>query len=87
MIALSSGLPAAVSPVLAVTVTTEVMSVPELVMKALAPLTVQVPSASVARVLVAPASEPASGSVSPNPARVRPAMRSGSHCCFCSSVP
>ena len=75
------------SPVLAVTVTSEVIDVPELVMKAFAPLIVHWPSASAARVLVAPASEPASGSVRPNPASVRPATRSGSHRCFCSSVP
>ena len=43
------------------------MSVPEFVMNAFVPLIVQVPSASVARVSVAPASEPALGSVRPNP--------------------
>ena len=82
-----SGLPLSVVPVRAVTVTTEVIDEPELVMKALAPLTTHSPSTSSARVRVAPASEPASGSVRPKPARVRPATRSGSHCCFCSSVP
>ena len=34
-----------------------------------------------------PASEPASGSVRPNAASLRPEARSGSHSCFCSSVP
>ena len=38
-------------------------------------------------VRVPPASLPASGSVRPKPPRVRPAQRSGSHVCFCSSVP
>ena len=75
------------SPVLAVTVTSEVMSVPELVMNAFAPLIVQWSSSSTARVRLAPASEPASGSVRPKPASARPATRSGSHVCFCSSVP
>src|SRR5450755_1218777 len=75
------------SPVLAVTVTKEVISVPEFVMNALAPLTVHMPTARTARVLVAPASEPASGSVRPKPASVRPATRSGSQSCFCCSVP
>ena len=37
------------------------------------------PSRSSARVCVAPASEPAPGSVSPNAASLRPAARSGSH--------
>ena len=36
---------------------------------------------------VAPASEPAPGSVRPKPASVSPATRSGSQACFCSSVP
>ena len=75
------------SPVFAVTVTSDVMSVPELVMKAFAPLITHSPLSSTARVLVAPASEPASGSVRPNPAIARPAARSGSQRCFCSSVP
>ena len=74
-------------PVTAVTVTMEVMSVPELVMNSLAPLMRQWPSSSFAVVWVPPASEPAFGSVRPKPARCRPATRSGSHFCFCSSVP
>ena len=36
---------------------------------------------------VAPASEPASGSVSPKAASRSPAHSSGSHSAFCSSVP
>ncbi len=74
-------------PVRAVTVTTDVMSEPELVMNCFAPLTTHSPSTSSARVFVAPASEPAPGSVRPKPASVRPATRSGSQACFCSSVP
>ena len=67
--------------------TTEVSSEPELVMNCFAPLTTHSPSTSSALVRVAPASEPAPGSVRPKPAIARPATRSGSHCCFCSSVP
>ena len=65
------------------------MSVPELVMKAFSPLITHSPAASssVAVVRVPPASLPASGSVRPKPPSVRPAQRSGSHVCFCSSVP
>ena len=87
MMAEISGLPASVVPVRAVTVTHEVIEVPELVMNALAPLITHWPSTSSALVLVAPASEPASGSVSPKPASLRPATSSGSHCCFCSGEP
>jgi len=87
MIALISGVPLSRVPVRAVTVTTDVIDDPELVMKALEPLTTHWPSTTSALVLVPPASEPASGSVRPKPARVRPAARSGSHCCFCSAVP
>ena len=75
------------APVTAVTVTSEVMSVPELVMNCLAPLMIHSSPSCLAVVAVAPASEPAPGSVSPNPANARPAIRSGSHFCFCSSVP
>src|SRR5205807_1979646 len=74
-------------PVTAVTVTPAEISVPQLVMNCLAPLTTQWPSRSSARVLVAPASEPASGSVSPNAHSLRPASRSGSHFCFCAALP
>ena len=73
----------------AVTVVIEVIGVPELVMKAFSPLSTHSPAASsrTARVRVPPASLPASGSVRPNPPRARPAHRSGSQRCFCSSVP
>ncbi len=67
--------------------TSDVMGVPELVMNALEPLMTQESPSNSALVRVAPASEPASASVSPNPARVRPAARSGSHRWRCSSVP
>ena len=68
-----------VGPVRAVTVTTEVMSVPELVMKAFAPLTTHSsPSAARGRA-GGTASEPASGSVSPRPrARARRRGRAAS---------
>ncbi len=82
-----SFLPFAPVPVTAVTVTSEVMSVPELVMNCLLPLITQSPLSSRAVVRVPPASEPAPGSVRPKPASARPAVRSGSHFCFCSSVP
>ncbi len=87
MIVLTSAEPFSRVPVRAVTVTSEVMSEPELVMNCFAPLTTHWPSTSSARVLVAPASEPAPGSVRPKPASVWPATRSGSQACFCSSVP
>ena len=57
-----------VVPVRAVTVTSEVISEPELVMNCLPPLITHSPSTSSALVLVAPASEPAPGSVRPKPA-------------------
>ena len=56
-------------------------------MNCLAPLTTHSPSCSSARVRVAPASDPAPGSVSPNPASRWPATRSGSQVSFCSFVP
>ena len=71
----------------AVTVTSVVISEPELVMNCLLPLTTHSPSRSSALVFVAPASEPAPGSVSPKPASLRPATRSGSQVSFCSWVP
>ena len=75
------------SPVRAVIVTQEVMSVPAFVMKIFEPSITHSPSRSSARVCVAPASEPAPGSVRPKAASFRPDARSGSHACFCSSVP
>ena len=64
------------SPVTAVIVTHAVMSVPALVMNILEPLTTQLPSCSSARERVAPASEPASGSVRPKAASRLPDARS-----------
>ncbi len=75
------------SPVRAVIVTQALMSVPAFVMKILEPLTTHSPSRSSARVRVAPASEPAPGSVRPNAARRRPEAESGIHSRFCSSEP
>ena len=74
------------SPVSAVTVQQAVISVPALVMNIFAPSIRQPPSAGVARVRVAPASDPASGSVSPNAARARPDARSGTQRSRCSGV-
>ncbi len=75
------------SPVSAVIVTRPEMSVPALVMKIFEPFTTHSPSRSSARVRVAPASDPAPGSVSPNAPSLRPEARSGSQSRFCSSVP
>ena len=75
------------SPVRAVIVTNAEISVPAFVMKIFEPLTTQLPSRSSAVVRVAPASEPASGSVRPNAASRRPEARSGSQRSFCSSEP
>ncbi|CAB4929548.1 unannotated protein [freshwater metagenome] len=75
------------TPVTAVTVTSSVMSVPELVMNCLLPLMIQSPPSRLAVVLVPPASLPAPGSVNPKAARALPAVSLGSHCCFCSSLP
>ena len=75
------------SPVTAVIVTHDVMSVPAFVMNIFEPSTTHAPSSSRAVVRVAPASEPAFGSVRPNAASFFPDARSGSHCRFCSSVP
>ena len=74
-------------PVRAVIVTHAVRSVPAFVMKIFEPLTTHSPPSSAAVVRVAPASEPAPGSVRPNAARRRPEARSGSHSRFCSSEP
>ena len=75
------------SPVRAVIVTQALMSVPAFVMKIFEPFTTQLPSRSSAVVRAAPASEPASGSVSPKAASLRPEARSGSQRCRCSSSP
>ena len=77
------------TPVRAVTVTNEVMEDPELVMNCLLPSMTHSPEAgsTTALVRVAPASEPAPGSVRPNAASRWPETSSGSQACFCSSVP
>jgi hypothetical protein len=75
------------SPVRAVIVTPQVSSVPAFVMNILEPFTTQASSRSSAVVRAAPASEPASGSVSPKAASRRPDARSGSQRAFCSSEP
>ena len=74
-------------PVTAVIETTPEISVPALVMNCLAPSITHSPSSSRARVLVLPASDPASGSVSPNAPSVSPAHRAGNQSRFCSSDP
>ena len=71
----------------AVIVTQPEMSVPESVMNCFAPLTTHSPPSSLAVVLVLPASEPASGSVSPNAASFFPETSCGSQSSFCSSLP
>jgi hypothetical protein len=75
------------SPVRAVMQTWPEMSVPALVMNCLAPSMTHSPPSRTARVLVLPASEPASGSVSPKAPSLRPAHRSGSRAAFCASEP
>jgi hypothetical protein len=87
MIAEISLRPSGAVPVTAVTTTNEVMSVPEFVMNALAPLMTQRSPSRTAVVRVAPASDPPPGSVSPNAPSARPARRSGSHRSCCSGVP
>ena len=77
----------ACSPVTAVTVTKPVMSVPELVMNCFEPLITHSSPSSRAVVRVAPASEPASGSVRPKPAERPPGGEFGQQRAFCSSVP
>ena len=82
--------PSSSTPVTAVTVTSPVMSVPELVMNALVPLMTHSESPSSdsrAVVRVAPASDPPPGSVSPKAPSTSPLHSLGSHCAFCSSVP
>ena len=75
------------SPVRAVIVTKPLMSVPALVMNCLAPLMTHSSPSSAAVVFVLPASEPASGSVSPKEPNFSPLVSSGIHSRFCSSVP
>ena len=71
----------------AVIVTPQVSSVPAFVMNIFDPFTTHEPSRGSAVVRVAPASEPASGSVSPKAASRRPEARSGSQRSFCASEP
>ena len=71
----------------AVIVTQPVISVPAFVMNILAPSITHSPSSARAVVRVAPASEPASGSVSPKAARRSPDASRGSHSARCASSP
>src|SRR5919201_624666 len=68
------------SPVRAVIVTHALMSVPAFVMKIFEPVMIQLPSRNSAVVRVAPASDPAPGSVNPNAASFFPDARLGSAC-------
>ena len=71
----------------AVIATWPLISVPALVMNCLAPLIVQASPSSTARVRVLPASEPASGSVSPKAPSRSPAHSAGSSSAFWASEP
>ena len=75
------------SPVRAVIVTNPEMSVPLLVMNCFAPFTTHSSPSSSARVRVFPASDPASGSVSPNAPSRSPEQSRGIHSAFSSSEP
>ena len=75
------------SPVTAVIVTQALMSVPAFVMKIFEPSITHSPSLSIAFVRVAPASEPASGSVRPNAASPSPDASFGSHSLLLLLVP
>jgi len=85
--------PSSPRPVMASTVTSEVMAVPELVMKDLLPSTTHSaffpwPSSSRAVVRMPPGmSDPPPGSVRPNAASRSPVHSSGSHRRRCSAVP
>jgi hypothetical protein len=70
-----------------VIVTNSEIGVPTLVMNDFAPSITHSPPSSTALVCVAPESDPAPGSVSPNPAMRSPLASGTSHRCFCSSVP
>ena len=75
-------------PVRAAMVMTEVIAVPELVMKAFSPSITHSSSPSSAAFVRSPAASlPASGSVRPKAASAVPAHRSGSQRRRCSSVP
>ena len=84
---LISFLPVLVVPVTAVAVTSEVIVVPLLVMKAFVPSMTHSPSSRRAVVRVPPASLPAPGSVSPKAPIALPATRSGRKRACCSGVP
>jgi hypothetical protein len=71
----------------AVIVTKPEMSVPLLVMNCLAPLMTHSSPSSSARVRTLPASEPASGSVSPKAPSRSPEHSFGIHSALCSSEP
>ena len=75
------------SPVRAVMVTRPEISVPAFVMNIFEPSITHSPPSSRAVVRVAPASDPAPGSVSPNAASRSPEASAGSHCRRCSSLP
>ena len=75
------------SPVRAVIVTQPVISVPAFVMNILEPSITHSPSSARAVVRVAPASEPASGSVRPKAASRSPEASRGSHSPRCASSP
>ena len=85
--------PSSPRPVMASTVTSEVMAVPELVMKDLLPSTTHSallswPASSLAVVRMPPGmSDPPPGSVRPNAASRSPVHSSGSHRSRCSAVP
>ncbi len=75
-------------PVIASTVTSDVIEVPELVIKAFDPSMTHCPSSSRAVVRMPPAmSEPPPGSVSPNAASRSPWHSSGSQRARCSGLP
>jgi hypothetical protein len=81
------GWPESSWPVIAEITTQPEMSVPALVMNCFVPLITHSPLSRSARVRPPRASEPASGSVSPNEASSLPLQRSGSHSSFSSSLP
>jgi hypothetical protein len=75
-------------PVMARTVTTEVIDVPELVMKDLEPSITHSSPSSRAVVRIPPAiSEPPPGSVRPKAPSRSPRHSGGSHCCCCAAEP
>ena len=85
-----SGVPTPEPPVRAVTVTSEVMSVPELVMNAFSPSITHSPPAAPSAPSEASrgaASRVGVGLGQAEAAQRPPAHRSGSHCWRCASVP